>query len=66
MPSTHFVVRARLDDSPKREAILRSVNLLRALFHVVNIFFTKSLPLSYDILSASFLVLISTPSYAWT
>ena len=58
---THCVMRARLDASPKREAISHSVKLLRTLLHVVNIRFVKSWHSLSRILSVRFLLLI-TPS----
>ena len=62
MNLTQFVVRARFDTKPKREAVSRSVKLLRDMFHVVNRMFTKSLRSLSDELRARPLVLIRTPS----
>ena len=61
----HFVARTRFVTSPKREAISRSVNLLREMFHVVNRILAKALCVSSGILSTRFLVLISAHSCVW-
>ena len=39
---THCMVRTRFDSNHKKEAVSRSVILLRELFRVINIMFTKS------------------------
>ena len=50
----------------RREAISRSVNLLRDLSHAVNRMFVKHLIFSSGMLIARFTVLISTPRYVRT
>ena len=55
-------MRSRLDVNPKREAISRSVNLLRELFHVINPMLTKYFHSLSRMISVRFLELISTHS----
>ena len=56
---SHYVARATFGDSPKREAISYSVDLLREMFYEFNRILTKYLRLLHGMFSARFLVLIS-------
>ena len=61
---THCDVSPRFVTKPKREAISRSANLLRDLFHAINRMIAKSLHLLPGVLSARFLALISASNCA--
>ena len=58
---THCVVRSRLDTRPKRKYTLRSVNLLRELFQVVDRTVTKSEYFVSRILRVRSLVFVHAP-----
>ena len=63
---TSYVVRARFNTNPKREAVSRRVKLLRELFHAVSRVVAKSFYLLSGMINARILELISTSNCAST
>ena len=58
---THFMVRARLDTSPRKEDTWRIMNLFRELFQVVDVIVTKSARFVSGMLRIRSLVLMHAP-----
>ena len=63
---THYVVRDRLDTSPRREVTSRSVNLFRELFQVFDMIVTISARFVSVMLRVRSIVLMHVPSLVRT